>query len=140
MGSVDLFGISSPDGNSSELVGVFENMSRRTLGGWEDKLNWELETDGRAEAEDQGSSELTDQALSILLANDTVMRLFPAAVFNARVANKESILPSGVGKDSHSPVFICKGDIVVFSTWAQHRLSEEFGDDLDNFTRSDGRN
>lgn len=69
----------------------------------------------------------------MLTAKPIVMRLFPAAVLNARVANKDSTLPSGGGKDSTSRVFVRKGDIVVFSTWAQHRLSQDFGENLDEF-------
>ncbi|KAJ5518673.1 Cytochrome P450 [Penicillium expansum] len=55
------------------------------------------------------------------------LRLYPAVVLNARVANKHSTLPSGGGIDGASPILLRKGEIVVFSTWAQHRLGEEFG-------------
>ncbi|KGO43760.1 Cytochrome P450 [Penicillium expansum] len=55
------------------------------------------------------------------------LRLYPAVVLNARVANKHSTLPSGGGIDGASAILLRKGEIVVFSTWAQHRLGEEFG-------------
>ncbi|KAE8141773.1 cytochrome P450 [Aspergillus pseudotamarii] len=62
-----------------------------------------------------------------------VMRLFPAVVFNARVANKNSTLLSGGGTDGNSPVLIQKDEIVVFSTWARHRLGEDFGQNPEEF-------
>ncbi|KXG54401.1 Cytochrome P450 [Penicillium griseofulvum] len=62
-----------------------------------------------------------------------VMRVFPAAVLNARVANKHSKIPSGGGADGQSPVLVRKGDIVVFSTWARHRLGKDFGDNPEKF-------
>ncbi|KAJ5884781.1 Cytochrome P450 [Penicillium taxi] len=55
------------------------------------------------------------------------LRLYPAVVLNARVANKNSTLPSGGGIHGTSPILIQAGEIVVFSTWARHRLGEEFG-------------
>ncbi|KAF7631512.1 putative cytochrome P450 oxidoreductase/alkane hydroxylase [Aspergillus flavus] len=61
------------------------------------------------------------------------MRLFPAVVFNARVANKNSTLPTGGGTNGNSPVLIRKGEIVVFSTWARHRLGKDFGENPDEF-------
>ncbi|CAG7927181.1 unnamed protein product [Penicillium olsonii] len=56
-----------------------------------------------------------------------VLRLYPAVVLNARVANKHCTLPSGGGVHGTSPILVRKGEIVVFSTWARHRLGEEFG-------------
>ncbi|KNG83301.1 putative cytochrome P450 oxidoreductase/alkane hydroxylase [Aspergillus nomiae NRRL 13137] len=62
-----------------------------------------------------------------------VMRLFPAVVFNARVANKDSTLPTGGGTHGNSPVLLRKGEIVVFSTWARHRLGKDFGENPEEF-------
>ncbi|OQE84147.1 hypothetical protein PENNAL_c0027G00493 [Penicillium nalgiovense] len=62
-----------------------------------------------------------------------VMRVFPAVVFNARVANKHSTMPSGGGADGQSPVLVRKGDIVVFSTWARHRLGKDLGESPEKF-------
>ncbi|RAK98677.1 cytochrome P450 monooxygenase afumB [Aspergillus ibericus CBS 121593] len=61
------------------------------------------------------------------------LRLYPPVVLNARVANKNSTLPNGGGSDGNSPVLVMKGDIVVFSTWARHRLGEDFGDKPETF-------
>ncbi|KAL4924527.1 cytochrome P450 [Aspergillus undulatus] len=61
------------------------------------------------------------------------LRLYPPAVVNARLANKHTTLPTGGGQDRTSPVFVRKGDIIVFSTWARHRLGTEFGDNPEQF-------
>ncbi|PLB41186.1 cytochrome P450 [Aspergillus candidus] len=62
-----------------------------------------------------------------------VMRLFPAVVLNARVANKDSIMPRGGGRDGDAPALVRAGDIVVFSTWARHRLGNDFGENPQAF-------
>ncbi|CAG8890375.1 unnamed protein product [Penicillium egyptiacum] len=61
------------------------------------------------------------------------MRVFPAVVFNARVANKHSTMPSGGGVDGQWPVLVRKGDIVVSSAWARHRLGKDFGENPEEF-------
>ncbi|KAL4951034.1 cytochrome P450 [Aspergillus filifer] len=61
------------------------------------------------------------------------LRLYPPATVNARLANKDTILPTGGGSDRSSPVLVQKGDIVVFSTWARHRLGTDFGDNPEQF-------
>lgn len=43
-----------------------------------------------------------------------VMRVFPAAVFNARVANKYSTIPNSGGAEGQSSALVRKGDIVGF--------------------------
>jgi cytochrome P450 len=62
-----------------------------------------------------------------------VLRLFPPAVFNTRVANQHCTLPKGGGVSGHSPIFLRKGDIVVFSSWASHRLGKQFGEHPEEF-------
>ncbi|KAI9933969.1 hypothetical protein ASPWEDRAFT_168246 [Aspergillus wentii DTO 134E9] len=61
-----------------------------------------------------------------------VMRLYPAVVLNARVANKNTTLPTG-GGDGTFPILVQKGDIILFSTWARHRLGHDFGENPDLF-------
>ncbi|GAQ41770.1 hypothetical protein AtubIFM55763_002868 [Aspergillus tubingensis] len=61
------------------------------------------------------------------------MRLFPPVVLNARVANKNSTLPTGGGAHGDAPILVMEGDIVVFSTWARHRLGQDFGEDPGEF-------
>ncbi|KAJ6101626.1 hypothetical protein N7499_001256 [Penicillium canescens] len=120
---------------------------------------------------DREISQCTDQALSILLANDSMSTTLSGLFFclaqdNRAVkklrasviatvgstpptwgqlgslhyvrwviqeANKHSTLPTGGGADGRLPVLVRKGDIVVFSTWARHRLGKEFGDDPEKF-------
>ncbi|KAJ5827877.1 cytochrome P450 [Penicillium robsamsonii] len=62
-----------------------------------------------------------------------VMRLYPAVVLNARVANKNVTLPTGGGAHGISPILARKGEIVVFSTWARHRLGRDFGENPEHF-------
>ncbi|KAL9099987.1 MAG: hypothetical protein Q9163_004582 [Psora crenata] len=61
------------------------------------------------------------------------MRVYPPVPFNARVANKDTILPHGGGADGESNVLVQKGQKVVFSTWATHRSTRSFGDDAYEF-------
>lgn len=61
------------------------------------------------------------------------MRVCPPVPLNARVANKETILPHGGGLDGASKVFVRKGQRVAFSTWAAHRSTRAFGDDAHEF-------
>ena len=61
------------------------------------------------------------------------MRVYPPVPFNARVANKDTILPHGGGADGESNVLVQKGQRVVFSTWATHRSTRSFGDDAYEF-------
>ena len=49
------------------------------------------------------------------------------------MANKNSTLPNGGESDGNSPVLVMKGDIVVFSTWARHRLGGDFGKNPESF-------
>ncbi|PYH96467.1 putative cytochrome P450 oxidoreductase/alkane hydroxylase [Aspergillus ellipticus CBS 707.79] len=55
------------------------------------------------------------------------MRLYPPVVLNARIANKPTTLPTGGGPSLTSPILIQKNEIIVFSTWARHRLGTDFG-------------
>ncbi|KAL4946094.1 hypothetical protein BDV06DRAFT_235340 [Aspergillus oleicola] len=61
------------------------------------------------------------------------LRLYPAAAVNARLANKHTTLPTGGGRDGTSPILVQKGDIILFSTWARHRLGTEFGENPEKF-------
>ena len=61
------------------------------------------------------------------------MRVYPLVPFNARVANKDTTLPCGGGEDGASPIFVKKGQKVVYSSWASHRSFKSFGDDAHDF-------
>ncbi|KAF8857672.1 putative cytochrome P450 oxidoreductase/alkane hydroxylase [Acephala macrosclerotiorum] len=57
------------------------------------------------------------------------LRLYPPVPINARVANTATTLPVGGGPDGESPVYIHKGQTVVFSSFATHRSTQIYGDD-----------
>ena len=59
----------------------------------------------------------------------TVLRLYPINPINSRTARVDTILPRGGGKDGMSPIFIAKGETVVFSSLAMHRRRDIFGED-----------
>lgn len=62
-----------------------------------------------------------------------VLRLFPVVPFNRRSANKDTTLPRGGGKDGLSPVFIRKGQDVLYNTHVMHRRTDIWGPDADVF-------
>ncbi|KAI9374211.1 cytochrome P450 [Aspergillus egyptiacus] len=61
------------------------------------------------------------------------LRLQPVVPVNARTAIKDTILPVGGGPDGRSPVFVAKGTIVGYSTYAMHRRTDYFGTDAEEF-------
>ncbi|KAI9760533.1 MAG: hypothetical protein M4579_001618 [Chaenotheca gracillima] len=61
------------------------------------------------------------------------MRVVPPVPINARTANKRTVLPVGGGQDGESPVFVNKGDRVIFSSYGSHRHFGSFGDDAHDF-------
>ena len=61
------------------------------------------------------------------------MRVYPPVPFNARTANKNTTLPCGGGPDGKSPIFVRKGQRVIFSSWATHRNKAVFGEDAGEF-------
>ncbi|TGO66018.1 hypothetical protein BOTNAR_0070g00190 [Botryotinia narcissicola] len=64
--------------------------------------------------------------------NET-LRLYPLVPWNFRVANKDTTLPHGGGKDGKSKVFVKKGTVVEYSVFALHRRKELWGEDADEF-------
>lgn len=72
--------------------------------------------------------------------NET-LRLYPVVPWNFRVANKDTTLPRGGGKDGESKIFVKKGTIVEYSVFALHRRKDIWGEDADEFRpeRWDGR-
>lgn len=50
-----------------------------------------------------------------------------------RVANKDTVLPLGGGKDGKSPMFIPKGSVLVVHIHSANRLEEVYGTDADEF-------
>ncbi|KAK9379585.1 cytochrome P450 [Kockiozyma suomiensis] len=62
-----------------------------------------------------------------------VLRLYPSVPQNFRIANKDTVLPRGGGKDRSAPVFIRKGQGVFYLVYSMHRRPDFFGDDADEF-------
>ncbi|PVH72470.1 cytochrome P450 [Cadophora sp. DSE1049] len=64
--------------------------------------------------------------------NET-LRLYPSVPFNMRTANKDTYLPVGGGVDGKSPIFIPKGQEVMYEVYGMHRLTEFYGPDAPEF-------
>ncbi|KAB8211981.1 cytochrome P450 [Aspergillus parasiticus] len=62
-----------------------------------------------------------------------VLRLMPPVPINSRVAVKDTSLPLGGGPDGRSPVFVAKGEVVIYSVFAMHRRSDYYGPDAETF-------
>jgi cytochrome P450 len=65
--------------------------------------------------------------------NNETLRLYPVVPGNARMAVRDTTLPSGGGPDGKSPVFIRKGIPVIYSVHAMHHRKDIWGDDADEF-------
>ncbi|KAL7932506.1 cytochrome P450 [Trichoderma chlorosporum] len=61
------------------------------------------------------------------------LRLHPVIPTNAREASKDTVLPYGGGKDGNSPLFIKKGNLVMYNIYAMHRDAQVFGPDPEEF-------
>jgi cytochrome P450 len=64
--------------------------------------------------------------------NET-LRLYPVIPFNRRCATKDTTLPRGGGKDGTSPIYIRKGQAVMYSTYVLHRRKDIWGEDAEIF-------
>ncbi|OJJ06777.1 hypothetical protein ASPVEDRAFT_46128 [Aspergillus versicolor CBS 583.65] len=62
-----------------------------------------------------------------------VLRLIPPVPLNYRVAVKDTTLPVGGGPDGKSPVFVAKGEPVLYSVYTMHRRKDIYGPDADSF-------
>ncbi|KAK8121380.1 cytochrome P450 oxidoreductase/alkane hydroxylase [Apiospora kogelbergensis] len=61
------------------------------------------------------------------------LRLLPPIPVNARIANKNTWLPTGGGPEGKDSLLIKKGQPLVLSTWGAHRHPDVFGDDAEEF-------
>lgn len=61
------------------------------------------------------------------------LRLYPLVPANQRQAQADTTFPVGGGKDSKSPCFIAKGDLVSWSLYVMHRRKDIFGEDAEEF-------
>lgn len=63
----------------------------------------------------------------------TALRLYPVVPINLRSANKDTFLPVGGGPDGKDPVFVPKGQEVMYSVYSMHRLPEVYGPDATEY-------
>ncbi|KAE8371137.1 cytochrome P450 [Aspergillus bertholletiae] len=62
-----------------------------------------------------------------------VLRLYPIVPGNRRIATKDTTLPRGGGPDGSEPVYVRKGQPVVYSVFVTHRRKDIWGADADVF-------
>lgn len=61
------------------------------------------------------------------------LRIHPVVPANSRLAYQDTILPTGGGPECKDPVFVAKGTIVAYWTYAMHRRKDLYGDNADEF-------
>lgn len=61
------------------------------------------------------------------------LRLFPVVPINGRLCRETTALPSGGGQSGEEPVFVPKGSLVCFSTYACQRSAQHYGKDANKF-------
>lgn len=59
--------------------------------------------------------------------------MYPSLPLNARVALRNTTIPVGGGPSGKSPIFIPKGGMVFYSTYAMHRRRDLYGEDADEY-------
>ncbi|KAI9779011.1 MAG: hypothetical protein M1816_003788 [Peltula sp. TS41687] len=64
--------------------------------------------------------------------NET-LRLYPVVPGNLRTAVRDTTIPRGGGEDGQSPVFIRKGQSVIYSVHVMQRRKDLWGEDADEF-------
>lgn len=61
------------------------------------------------------------------------LRLYPVVPFNRRSATRDTTLPCGGGPDGKSPIYVKKGQSIVYSVHVMHRRKDIWGADADEF-------
>ncbi|KAL8908903.1 MAG: hypothetical protein Q9171_005246 [Xanthocarpia ochracea] len=61
------------------------------------------------------------------------LRMYSVVPMNTRNANKDTVLPSGGGLDGRSPIFVRKGQMIVYQSYSLHRRSDLWGSDSNEF-------
>jgi len=64
--------------------------------------------------------------------NET-LRLNPVVPLNVRAAAKDTTLPRGGGEQGLDPVYVRKGQMIIYSIHTTHRLKEYWGEDANDF-------
>ncbi|KAJ6179432.1 hypothetical protein N7519_009893 [Penicillium mononematosum] len=62
-----------------------------------------------------------------------VLRLYPVVPFNRRNATRDTTIPRGGGPDGQDPVYIRKGQSVIYTTHVMQRRKDLWGPDADEF-------
>ncbi|KAJ5502300.1 Cytochrome P450 E-class CYP52 [Penicillium fimorum] len=62
-----------------------------------------------------------------------VLRLYPVVPFNRRTATRDTTIPRGGGPDGQDPVYVRKGQTVIYTTHVMHRRKDLWGPDADQF-------
>lgn len=64
--------------------------------------------------------------------NET-LRLYPVVPIEAKFANKDTFLPRGGGADGQSPIFVQKGQMIIWVLYSMHRRTDLWGADAAEF-------
>ncbi|KAJ5373277.1 Cytochrome P450 E-class CYP52 [Penicillium concentricum] len=62
-----------------------------------------------------------------------VLRLYPVVPFNRRTAARDTTIPRGGGPEGQDPVYVRKGQSVMYTTHVMHRRKDLWGPDADQF-------
>ncbi|PIA97616.1 Cytochrome P450 52E1 [Cercospora beticola] len=117
------------DTTASLLTNIFFVVSRRPdiWRALQEEINQAL-PDGQRPNSDQ----LKQLKYLRALVNES-LRLHPVIPGNTRQALEDTVLPSGGGPDGTAPVFIPKGEMVRFNTFAMQRRKDLYGEDALDF-------
>jgi len=61
------------------------------------------------------------------------LRLYPVVPMNMRFPLEDTVLPVGGGEDGRAPIFVPKGQLVVWNMDVMHRRKDIFGEDAEEF-------
>jgi hypothetical protein len=59
--------------------------------------------------------------------------VYPVIPLNGRVAERDTVLPTGGGPDGKSPIFLRKGTVVIHNIYAMHRSPDLWGPGASEF-------
>ena len=76
--------------------------------------------------------EIKDMKYLRFILNET-LRLFPVVPIETKFANKDTTLPRGGGPDRKSPIFIRKGQMIIWVLYSMHRRPDLWGPDAAEF-------
>ncbi|KAF7587481.1 hypothetical protein BBP40_007178 [Aspergillus hancockii] len=91
---------------------------------------------GASEQKDRMTFEALKDCKYLQYVMKEVLRLYPPTPINSRTAIRDTSLPLGGGPDGKSPIFVRKGQTVVYYVHITHTLDEFWGPDANNFDPS----